>query len=164
MEWCRWTPVKVNIHMWRSISESIPTAVGLKRRNIQIGKDLCLLCHEAEESADHIFTACQVAAVIWNGISSWCKIPCIIAFSVKDLISIHKEITGLERKNDAVQGIIRVACWSIWRARNSIKFSNSSARIENIMSEVKSLTFLWFSSRSKHKGVEWKDWCSFVNM
>ncbi|XP_022014129.1 uncharacterized protein LOC110913614 [Helianthus annuus] len=139
--------------MWRSVTESIPTAEGLKRRNIQIADDACLLCNENDEFAVHIFTACHVATVVWEGISKWCKIPNIIAFSVKDLLGIHKEITSSERKKEAVQDILSIVCWSIWRARNSSKFANIPARIENILSEVKSFGFLWFSSRSKHKGV-----------
>ncbi|KAJ0509917.1 putative reverse transcriptase zinc-binding domain-containing protein [Helianthus annuus] len=150
--------------MWRSVTESIPTAKGLKRRNIQTTEEACLLCNENDESAVHIFTACHVATVVWEGISKWCKIPNIIAFSVKDILGIHKEVTGSERKKEALQGILSIVCWSIWRARSSSKFANTPVRIKNIMSEVKSLGFLWFSSRSKHKEAEWKEWCSFVNM
>ncbi|KAJ0535995.1 hypothetical protein HanIR_Chr09g0436691 [Helianthus annuus] len=57
-----------------------------------------------------------------------------------------------------------VACWSIWRARNLLRFSNIPVKIDGILSEIKALSFLWYSSRSKCKKVEWKDWISFVNM
>ncbi|XP_022032859.1 uncharacterized protein LOC110933968 [Helianthus annuus] len=154
MEWCKWLPAKVNIHVWRSMSESIPTGEAHKKRNVLVGDSSCLLCNSADETAEHLFTACFTAATVWNGITSWCKISNIIAFSVKDL-GIHNEIVGSERKKEAVKGIISIACWSIWRARNNVKFYNVPARIENILSEVKALGFLWFSNRSKHRGVEW---------
>ncbi|MFS8023898.1 hypothetical protein Hanom_Chr16g01456911 [Helianthus anomalus] len=77
---------------------------------------------------------------------------------------VFKSLNVSERKKEAVQGIIMVTCWSLWRARNNVRFSNSLIRIENIISDVKVLSFFWFSSRSKNKGIGWEEWCSFVNM
>ncbi|KAJ0536571.1 hypothetical protein HanIR_Chr09g0443091 [Helianthus annuus] len=57
-----------------------------------------------------------------------------------------------------------IACWSIWQARNNLVFSSSPVKIESIMSEIKALGFLWFSNRSKCKGIGWGDWSSSVNM
>ncbi|XP_022030829.1 uncharacterized protein LOC110931756 [Helianthus annuus] len=152
MEWCNWIPAKVDFHMWRSEMDRIPTAEALKKRNVQVSDSSCMLCNSAEETTEHIFIACQAATIVWNGISTWCKIPNIFAFSIKDLLGIHKEIRGSEKKKDAIQGIKSIVCWSLWRARNNAKFSNIPVRIENILSEVKALGFLYFSSRSKHKG------------
>ncbi|KAF5816468.1 putative reverse transcriptase zinc-binding domain-containing protein [Helianthus annuus] len=164
MDWCRWIPAKCNIHVWRLEMERIPTGEALKKRNVQIGDSVCPLCFSAEESSLHLFTGCLVAANIWNGISSWCKIPNIFAFSIKDLLGIHKEIRASERKKEAAQGIIMLVCWSIWRARNNLIFSSRPIRIDSIISEVKAMSFLWFSNRSKHRGIDWDDWYSFVNM
>ncbi|KAJ0507472.1 hypothetical protein HanIR_Chr11g0506601 [Helianthus annuus] len=91
-------------------------------------------------------------------------LPNIFAFSIRDLLSLYKELGLSEKKRVAVQGIIMITCWSIWRARNNVKFSNASVRIESIISEIKALSFLWFSNRSRFKGLDWKDWSSFVNM
>ncbi|XP_022020265.1 uncharacterized protein LOC110920362 [Helianthus annuus] len=129
MDWCKWVPAKCNIHAWRLEMERIPTGEALKKRNTQIGDSVCPLCFSAEESSLHLFTGCLVASNIWNGISMWCKIPYIIVFSIKDLLGIHKELRASERKKDAVQGIIMIACWSIWRARNKLIFSNKPIRI-----------------------------------
>ncbi|KAJ0680603.1 putative reverse transcriptase zinc-binding domain-containing protein [Helianthus annuus] len=164
MEWCKWVPTKVNIHSWRMEMGKIATGVALKNRNVQLGEPLCPLCGSDDESVDHLFIACQAASVIWNGISSWCKIPNIFAFSIKDLLGIYKEIRASESKKEAVQGIILIACWSLWRARNNLMFSHIEIRIDRILSEVKALGFLWFSSRSRHKGIDWAAWSFFVNM
>ncbi|XP_022020207.1 uncharacterized protein LOC110920297 [Helianthus annuus] len=164
MDWCRWTPAKCNIHVWRMEMDRIPTRDALRKRNIIIEDSLCPLCRSEEENTEHIFTSCFIASTVWNGINSWCKIPSILAFSTRDLLDFHTVLSGSERKKEAVQGIIIISCWCLWRARNNVGFSNSPIKIENILSEVKALGFLWFSLRSKHKGIEWKDWCSFVNM
>ncbi|KAJ0450600.1 putative reverse transcriptase zinc-binding domain-containing protein [Helianthus annuus] len=164
LDWCKRVPAKVNIHAWRSEMDKIPTVEALRKRNINIGDPICPLCNSEEETSDHVFNACFVAANVWNGINSWCKISNIFAFSIKDLLTLYKDINGSEKKKEAVQGIILIGMWSIWHARNSVKFSNAFVRIDSIISEIKALSFLWYSCRSKHKGVVWKDWVSFVNM
>ncbi|KAJ0588415.1 hypothetical protein HanRHA438_Chr04g0171501 [Helianthus annuus] len=90
--------------------------------------------------------------------------PTSLLFSLKDLLLIHKDLRASDKKKDAVQGIISIACWSLWCARYNAKFSNIPIKIESIISEVKALGFLWFVNRSKYKEIEWGDWCSFVNM
>ncbi|XP_022042267.1 uncharacterized protein LOC110944931 [Helianthus annuus] len=164
MDWCNWLPAKVNIHAWRMEMNKVPTAEALKKRNIGIGDSSCPLCNAEEEMTDHLFIACYIASTVWNGVSSWCKIPIIFAFSLQDLLTFFKDLVVSEKKKEAIHGIIMIACWSMWRARNNAKFSNSPVRIESIISEIKALGFLWFSIRSKYKGLEWKDWSSFVNM
>ncbi|XP_035832066.1 uncharacterized protein LOC118481071 [Helianthus annuus] len=144
--------------------DRLPTAEALKKRNVIINPSFCKFCESSEETAEHIFIGCQSAAVIWNIVSSWCKIPGIFAFSVKDLFTIFRDLRVSEKKRDAVQGIVMITCWCIWRARNKARFSDSTFKIENIVSEVKALGFLWFSRRSKYKDLVWDDWCSFVNI
>ncbi|XP_035845912.1 uncharacterized protein LOC118492188 [Helianthus annuus] len=164
MDWCKWVPAKCNIHAWRIEMDIIPTGEALRKRNAQFGEVTCPMCNSAEESFDHVFIVCFVVSNVWNGISKWCKIPNIFSFSIKDLLGIHKGLRASEKKKDAVQGIMMIACWSLWRARNNLIFSNRPSRIDNILSKVKALSFLWNSNRSKHKGIDWRDWCSFIKM
>ncbi|KAM0044066.1 putative RNA-directed DNA polymerase [Helianthus debilis subsp. tardiflorus] len=164
LEWCRWVPSKCNIHVWRMEMDRIPTCEALRKRNIAIEDSSCPLCNSAEETVEHVFIACRVAAILWNGVSSWCKIAQVFAFSIKDLLTFHDNLRVSERKKAAVQGIIFITCWCLWRARNNFKFSNSPVKIDCILSEVKALSHFWFSKRSRFKEVGWNEWSSFVNM
>ncbi|KAJ0812657.1 putative RNA-directed DNA polymerase [Helianthus annuus] len=164
MDWCDWIPDKCNIHMWRAEMEKIPTKVALRKRNILQGDPNYPLCSSADESAEHLLTACYVSSVVWNAVSQWCRIPGIFAFSTKDLLSLHKDLSASDKKKVAVQGLIIITCCCLWRARNKLVFSNSPVRIDKIISEIKSIGFLWFSNRSRHKGISWEEWVSFLNM
>ncbi|KAJ0724819.1 hypothetical protein HanPI659440_Chr12g0451781 [Helianthus annuus] len=64
-------------------------------------------------------------------------------------MKIHKHVAGNETKRKAIYSIILVARWSLWRARNNYIFSNLQIKIENIMAEVKSVSFCWMKNRSK---------------
>ncbi|KAJ0435839.1 putative reverse transcriptase zinc-binding domain-containing protein [Helianthus annuus] len=157
LQWCNWIPSKINIHVWRLGMDRVPTALALLKRNVDIGDPVCPLCNSEEESADHVFLACFVASTVWQGISVWCKIPNIFAFFLKDLLSFHIDLKVSDKKRKADHGVIMVACWSLWRARNGFKFSNATVKIEGIISEIKALSFLWFSTRSKYKGIDWNE-------
>ncbi|KAJ0897860.1 putative RNA-directed DNA polymerase [Helianthus annuus] len=164
MDWCDWVPDKCNIHVWRAEMEKIPSKVALRKRNILQGEPICMLCSSADETAENLYTACYVSAIVWNMVSEWCRIPGIYAFSIKDLLCFHKDLSASVKKKEAVQGLIIITCWSLWRARNKLIFSNTPVKIDGIISEIKSLGFLWFSNRSKYKGISWEEWVSFVNM
>ncbi|XP_035842617.1 uncharacterized protein LOC118489106 [Helianthus annuus] len=121
IEWCRWLPIKCNVFIWRRALGRIATIDALKRKNIEVHDSRCIMCGEEDESAEHLFTSCYTVAVIWQFVSNWCSIPNILAFLVKDLLEFHEHIGIKGGKKEAVKGIIRVACWSIWRSRNEVK-------------------------------------------
>ncbi|XP_035841291.1 uncharacterized protein LOC118488184 [Helianthus annuus] len=131
-EWCKWIPLKCNVFAWRAVMERLPTKVELRKRNIQVGEVTCPLCGSGEESADHLFTACSFATAIWSKISSWCKVPFIMAFSFKDVLVAHR-FCGLKGKLSlAYQGIVLTSCWLIWKARNDCVFNGKSPKVEEI--------------------------------
>ena len=142
----------------------IPTADALRRRNIQVRDASCQLCGEVEESVDHLFTGCIFATVLWQHISSWCKVQNLFAFSFKDLLEAHNYVGLSGRTKDIFYGIIIIGCWSIWKARNNTKFQLKKAKMEEVIGEVKALGFLWAKNRAKLSSLSWSNWCKFVIM
>ncbi|XP_021974957.1 uncharacterized protein LOC110870066 [Helianthus annuus] len=145
--WCKWLPSKCNVFIWRAGLDKLATMDALKRRNIDRGDSNCVLCGEGEESMEHLFTSCCFAAMLCPIISLWCKILNIFAFSVNDLLDTHEHIGLKGIKKEVVQGIIRIGCWSIWKARNEARFNNKIIKLEGIIREIKTVGFLWFNSR-----------------
>ncbi|KAK9053501.1 hypothetical protein SSX86_030135 [Deinandra increscens subsp. villosa] len=72
----------------------LATRDGLARRHVPIENLLRPLCIEALVSAEHLFTGCFVAMVVWQAISEWCNIEQIFAFSVTDLLQTPKLPSG----------------------------------------------------------------------
>ncbi|KAJ0884636.1 putative reverse transcriptase zinc-binding domain-containing protein [Helianthus annuus] len=107
----------------------IPTVDALLKRNCYNGEDMCVLCEERPETADHLFCSCYVAAVLWNRVSLWFKISPIYAFLVKDLLEIYKYAGLKKHEEDIMHGIIMVGCWILWKRRNDIRFSGISVDI-----------------------------------
>ncbi|MFS7991238.1 hypothetical protein Hanom_Chr12g01068431 [Helianthus anomalus] len=95
-------------------------------------------------------------------ISRWCRVPPIFAFSTKDLLESHKNGILKGKEKEAMHGIIIVACWCLWLARNKAKFSDVQVKVDKVFGDVKSLGFLWFKNRYKNNPITWTDWCKFV--
>ncbi|PWA61623.1 RNA-directed DNA polymerase, eukaryota [Artemisia annua] len=160
-EWCKWIPIKYNIFGWRAEMGKIPTAMALRHRNIPINDVSCPFCGDVEETVDHLFTGCLVANALWQHFTSWCKVHNWFAFSFKDLVDIHNFVGLTGKAKDIFHGIILIGCWSIWRARNRIKFQNKKYRMVNIIGEVKELGFLWAKNRAKVSSLSWHDLDTF---
>ncbi|KAI3744198.1 hypothetical protein L1987_57274 [Smallanthus sonchifolius] len=161
MRWCKWIPVKCNVFMWRAWLDRIPTKVALSKRNINVGNKLCVMCEEAEETVDHVFAGCRVTDGIWSGIASWCRIPPLFLFSIHDLQNVIDHLGYSSVKKDIILGIMMIACWRIWKMRNEKIFKAANVIINLVLSDIKSLSFLWLNSRGKLARVGWKDWQSF---
>ncbi|XP_022023951.1 uncharacterized protein LOC110924227 [Helianthus annuus] len=153
---CSWVPAKCNILMWRAGLDRIPTRQALCRRNIRINSDECGLCGEGVDLVDHIFTACEYS------LCGWARLPPLYAFTFKDIMDFHKSIPGNKKVKETVRGLMFVACWCIWKARNANIFSNWNGNSGEIFEEVRSLGFLWLKSRSKHRNLDWRKWCNFT--
>ncbi|KAL9996097.1 hypothetical protein Hdeb2414_s0741g00941721 [Helianthus debilis subsp. tardiflorus] len=153
----------------RFYPEILPLFIHLSSRpfNIYARDYICsrsisstLISDEHNKSYDYN----TVATLLWQHISIWCKVPSIFTFTVRDLLELHNGVGLNGNARVAFQGIIIVGCWCIWRARNEVRFSNKSIRVEEVISNVKALGFLWFKSRFKCIDLSWDTWRDFVIM
>ncbi|KAJ0493887.1 hypothetical protein HanIR_Chr12g0591161 [Helianthus annuus] len=113
------------------------------------------MCGDVGESVNHLFISCSVANIIWMQVSEWCKIDLILAFSYRDLIEIHRSITEVKSKKKIVQAIILISCWSIWKMRNEVTFSQKMVSLSRLLAEIKLLSSLWVKKRMKAKEQDW---------
>ncbi|MFS7948184.1 putative reverse transcriptase zinc-binding domain-containing protein [Helianthus anomalus] len=155
-EWCRWVPSKCNVFAWRAVLERLPTRLELCKRGIGLPEVACPMCGDGEETASHLFTACSFSTAIWVKISSWCNVPFPVAFSFVDVVEAFR-FSGLNgSKLLRYQGIVIIACWMIWKARNDLVFNAKSPKVEEVFCSIRSLGFFWFNSRSKCIDLSWR--------
>ncbi|KAJ0588212.1 putative reverse transcriptase zinc-binding domain-containing protein [Helianthus annuus] len=114
-KWCKWVTLKCNIMLWRANLDRLATRVNLRRRNVIILSDLCLMCEEIEETMEHLFTACMFANRVWISFSSWFKIPSLFVFSVKDLMELHRYLQMGKKAKKIIDGLIIITVWCIWK-------------------------------------------------
>ncbi|MFS7956553.1 putative reverse transcriptase zinc-binding domain-containing protein [Helianthus anomalus] len=160
-EWCKWLPIKCNVFMWHMLMDRIPTKKALQRRCIDCGDLRCKFCNEQEDCIDHIVTACMLTCGVWNGVASWVNLPQFYFFSINDILQIYSSSGCSKAKKSALHGVLILTCWWIWKARNDLIFRDIRRNVVEIVSDIKALGFIWFSSRFKKGLLGWKDWQRF---
>lgn len=156
--WNSWVPKKVILLAWKVIHQRLPTRNGLMSRNINISSSLCPICEDAEESVNHLFVVCEFAQSIWNIVSHWCGIPPIYAFSILDLVGIHKFTPLGSTRKRILNAIVLTSFWCIWQARNKLIFEGSPVELGRVIEEIKILSFMWVNSRTSKCDMDWSQW------
>ncbi|PWA72686.1 reverse transcriptase domain, Reverse transcriptase zinc-binding domain protein [Artemisia annua] len=130
--------------------------MALLRRNITVNNQSCAWCESNEETIEHILTGCGISAGIWNALSRWCRFPGMFVFHAHDLVEMHEHCGAFEIKKMVLHGIIIIACWRMWRARNENNFSNKDPNVVEMAADIKTLGFLCRSTQftSDHVLVE----------
>nr|GFC07872.1 RNA-directed DNA polymerase, eukaryota [Tanacetum cinerariifolium] len=54
--WIKYVPIKINVHAWKVMSDSIPTRFNISRRRISIDSLSCVLCDNGVETSNHLFS------------------------------------------------------------------------------------------------------------
>lgn len=80
---------------------------------------------------------CNIS-IIWLYISNWCKLnPNFFFLSTRDIFEFYKQVSKEEHKIK-IYGILIIACYCIWKARNDSYFSNTVVNPKNILEDIKS--------------------------
>ncbi|KAJ0789017.1 putative reverse transcriptase zinc-binding domain-containing protein [Helianthus annuus] len=104
MDWRKWVSLKCNIFTWRAELARIPTTDALLRRGIYIEDDACPFVNSTEESVTHIFTGCIISTVLWQKVTSWCRILNWFVFSFRDLLKSYKHCGKSAGEKEALHG------------------------------------------------------------
>ncbi|XP_076930863.1 uncharacterized protein LOC143595823 [Bidens hawaiensis] len=161
MEWNNWVPNKVGIHAWSAEMNKIPVLFELVKRGISVRTAVCPICEDELESAEHLMISCVFAQTLWSAISSWCKVPSIFAFSVKDLLGLHRFLHFPKTKAKTFNAVCMTTIWCIWRSRNALVFEGKPINLTNVVGEIKVLSFMWVKNRGKNTSLTWEQWRGF---
>ncbi|KAJ0765374.1 putative RNA-directed DNA polymerase [Helianthus annuus] len=155
--WINWVPIKVNMLLWRIDKGRVPTRVELIRRNVGVPSATCPMCNAADESISHVFFSCYVATGVWSMVWSWCKMG---AASFPDYESVLKwpNSSSSSAKDKIIGGIFWATSWAIWKERNKVVFQNAEPKVPEVVSLIKSTTFIWLKYRSKITRICWNEW------
>lgn len=122
---------------------------------------MCLICEEEVESAEYLMISCRFAQLVWSVISSWCKVPSIYAFTIRDLLEMHRYTSFSKRKAKAFYAVCLTTIWCVWRAQNALVFEGNPIILNNVVGEIKALSYLWVKHRGKNTSLTSEMWRGF---
>ncbi|GJY51651.1 RNA-directed DNA polymerase, eukaryota [Tanacetum coccineum] len=62
--WSSFIPIKVNVFVWRSRLDCLPTRVNLVRRGVHVESSICPICFSCDEDVHHTLFCCDLARPI----------------------------------------------------------------------------------------------------
>jgi hypothetical protein len=158
--WKCGAPSKVCAFAWQLLLDRIPTKDNLlKRRIIQPAQGVCVFCGLAPESSTHLFLHCRGAAKVWYDVSRWLgffnTLPHTIVSSLAMLLLCAKN----KKERGGLCLIWAAYVWVIWSIRNDIIFNNGVLFLDDVVEQVKLVSWKWYVGRVA-KGpfllYEWK--------
>jgi hypothetical protein len=150
--WKSPAPSKVVAFSWSLLLDRIPTRDNLAFRHI-LESDaslLCVLCGMWVETTTHLFLYCDVSSLIWRGILNWLEI---------NFITPHNLFVQFECwNNEANSKRLKKGFWLIWKERNARIFMNQRKEVEEIVDEIKAVSWVWTLSRLKIASFLFYEW------
>ncbi|GJZ49718.1 RNA-directed DNA polymerase, eukaryota, reverse transcriptase zinc-binding domain protein [Tanacetum coccineum] len=88
--WNNLLPKKINIFIWRTLRDRLPSRWNLSRKGIEVNSLNCPICDKGIDSAYHTLWVCSLATTVWIRVLNWMDLhpPSI------------SNLNGLSTKND----------------------------------------------------------------
>jgi hypothetical protein len=159
--WKSGAPSRVVAFCSKGLLNRIPTRVNLAWRNVlpvNVNSN-CVFCNEREESTNHLFLHCNVTWKIWLALHQWLEVNLIIP---ANLFSHWRCWDGLmSNRKESKRGmriIWHTALWVIWNYRNNIIFNNGGIEVEDVVDEIKMLSWKWCLARLRIHPCLYYEW------
>jgi hypothetical protein len=117
----------------------------------------CEVCHQHEETAEHIIWGCNLGNTVWRtlGLSS------VIS---TELNSLHTVTLAANMPLQEFSTFIALVCWHIWKARNSAVFRSEVRSVEQVLLACKLDAQKRRSRLARRKRHIADIWCTIFDM
>ncbi|KAL2902341.1 hypothetical protein RDABS01_027423 [Bienertia sinuspersici] len=128
---------KRRLFLWKIWNNPINVTENVKRKGLHVN-ELCIFCNKHEESASHLFRECEIVARIWKASS--------LGINVKEdkiiparvwVFNWLNYLAKMEDQSDQAIFDFIYILWSIWLARNEVRFRGTRFHPESIMHKAK---------------------------
>ena len=146
--WVKWATNKANIHLWRSLRNSLATMDNLFVRGVVLPSVDCKLCNAKPESLNHIFVDCSSAKLVSAHLSQWVEWWPTNATNVTGLWThIDQGSTNKVQRN--VRRLLAATFfWALWKQRNGKVFGGPGKSEKELSEEIKLIAFDWIRYRA----------------
>jgi len=141
--WRNCIPPSHSFVLWRLMLLKLPTDENLQKRGCTL-VSICVLCGKHAETSAHLFLTCDFAVAIWRWMGSKLSCTFILTSSATLLTSIPQRRSSQLR--DVYWAAIVHTVYTIWVARNSIRFSSAHVTLHATTTKIAAMVSLSGSS------------------
>ncbi|GJY96332.1 RNA-directed DNA polymerase, eukaryota, reverse transcriptase zinc-binding domain protein [Tanacetum coccineum] len=149
--WNNLLPKKINIFIWRTLRDRLPSRWNLSRKGIEVNSLNCPICDKGIDSAYHTLWVCSLATTVWIRVLNWMDLH---PPSISNLNGLYTWVDGLHMSHNK-KAILEVICgvvlWSLWRFRNEMIFGTDQPKRSLLFDNIVDYSFRW---RMNKKGAE----------
>nr|GEX79120.1 RNA-directed DNA polymerase, eukaryota [Tanacetum cinerariifolium] len=124
--WIKYVPIKINVHAWKVMSDSIPTRFNISRRGISIDSLSCIMCDNGVKTSNHLFFSCCFVRQVFRLIMRWWDVPEADFESYVGWLDWLVNLRFQQKKKMMFEGVFYVTWWMLWTFRNKIIFENKT--------------------------------------
>jgi hypothetical protein len=159
--WKSPAPSKVVAFSWMAIMDRIPTGANLRHRNVlPTGEPcICVLCGNMEETTSHLFLHCEVALLIWRKVLNWLGINFITPQSLLVHFACWSGEVNSRYLRKAFWLNWHASIWMIWKERNARIFKNHFKNFDEVVEDIKAVSWCWSLSRLRIASCLFYEWC-----
>ena len=154
--WKSQVPFKVKAFIWLVAHKKVNTndLLQLRRPHKAISPDICKLCMEQGESADHLFLHCSVTLGLWHRLFQLAKMDWVPPKSISDMMFINYKGFGKSKRGVILWQNASIALiWVVWRERNARIFEDKARNAGNLWDSIHFLASLWAFCSAGFKGT-----------
>ncbi|KAJ9697646.1 hypothetical protein PVL29_006989 [Vitis rotundifolia] len=133
--WNSQVPFKVKAFVWLVAHKKVNTndMLQLRRPHKALSPDICKLCMEQGESADHLFLHCSVSMGLWHRLFQLAKLDWVPPRSISEMMLIDFKGFGKSKRGLILwQNACIALIWVVWRERNARIFEDKVRRVQRI--------------------------------
>lgn len=145
--WNCWSPIKVNVCLWRAALDRLPTLVNLAKRGVPVENVLCPFCKRENETVSHCLIKCPASIPLWKKLESWwsCSIPSDLEIS--SLATNAFSIISDQRISKAFFATCFILVWLIWKRGNRLVHAPEEIKFkvleEDVFSQLQQISLLY---------------------
>jgi len=159
--WKSSAPSRVVAFSWKLLYDRIPTKVNLAVRNVLPfeASRLYTFCDRVDESSTHLFLHCEVASRMWQDIMRWWEMIFLIPPNLFVMWECWSIAERSKRIRKGLSLIWHATVWVLWIARNNKVFNNRNPEVDEMVQDIKVLSWRWSLERIAMPSCMFYEWC-----
>lgn len=135
--WRTKAPPKVKFFFWLALHGRLWTAARRKRHGLQ-DDDVCIMCGQEAESADHLFLGCVVTRELWYRLLMPAGLSALAPAGVERLAVwwLRQRLLLQSDARPPFDSFILLVTWCTWKERNSRTFQRTATGIDGLLAAV----------------------------
>ncbi|XP_071688633.1 uncharacterized protein [Rutidosis leptorrhynchoides] len=151
-------PNEVEIFVWRSNLNCLPTRVELDKGGVDLDSILSPSCQACTESVEHILVHCTYVSKVWDQVIKWWNLENHRTSNIEEAFVINPNVISSNITKQIWQAVRWICGYIIWKHRNLENFSRKVWIILTILNEIQIQRFFWISKRLKKTKIDWHQW------